>query len=179
MASAQSLFDGGNLGRPLEFDGNRESVAVEDGRVNHLQGQCGPAAGGERGVMAANPRLDRAQADFGGLAQPGEQVIGRLRVVKSARQPLKTEQAHGLLVKLVQGCAAKLACRLEQRGKGCADRGGLLEPFKHQRQRQRRRVRRDHGGGKQVGGNRLGNQPGRANQHARLLVESAREVEDR
>ena len=45
VAAAQSFFDGGYLRRPLQLDGNRECVAVKDGRMNDLQGQRGPAAG--------------------------------------------------------------------------------------------------------------------------------------
>ena len=45
VAAAQSLFQRGNLHRPLQFDGDREGVAVKDWRMNHLQRQCGPAAG--------------------------------------------------------------------------------------------------------------------------------------
>jgi len=60
------------------------------------------------------------------------------------RKPLEIEQAQRLLVKLIQGCPAKLTCRLKQRGEGYANRGSLLEPFEQQAQRQRRGVRRDH-----------------------------------
>ena len=154
-------------------------MTVEDGRMNHLQGQRGPAAGRERGIVAAYPGIDRAQARFGAFAQAGQQIVGRLRVIEAAGQPLKAEQIHGLLVQLVQSGAAKLAGRLQERGKGDAHRSGLLQPFQHQAQRQRRGVGGDHGWGIQIRCSRLRAQQWSAHHNARLLIQSARKVEYR
>ena len=54
-----------------------------------------------------------------------------------------------------------------------------MQSLQQQGQRQRRRVRRRHGGGKQVSGRRLGVQPGGAHHHARLLIESAGQIQHR
>ena len=140
---------------------------------------AGPRPPGERLVVAANARLDRGQADGGAFSQAAQQVIGRLRVVDGARQGLKAEQADGLLVQLVHGGAAKLAGRLEDRGGGKAHWRGLMQPLEQQRQRNDRGMRRHDSGSKQVDGRCLNSQPGRAHQHAGLLVERAGEIEDR
>ena len=42
VLAAERFFKGGDFDRPLQFDCDQEGVAVEDGRVNDLQGQLGP-----------------------------------------------------------------------------------------------------------------------------------------
>ncbi len=86
-------------------------------------------------------------------------------------------------------CSSSMAARpnslagVQHRGGGKAHRRGLLQPLQHQRQRQRRGVRRDHGGSKQVGPppqNPALGSPARARApDARLLVQRAGEVQNR
>ena len=134
--------------------------------------------------MAADARFQLIQADLGAFAQPTEKVVGSLRVVNGARHGLKAEQADGLLVELVHGGAAKIAGRLKQCCGGKANRGSLLHALKQKSQGKRRRVRGNHRGGKKVcrdshGAVHVGTEPGSADQHARLAVQRAGQVEHR
>src|SRR6202034_578410 len=107
--------------------------------MNNLQRKRRTSPHGKGLVMAANSRLGSRQIDSGALSQSAKQVIGNLRVIDGARNRLKTEQAHGLLVQLIHGSAAKVTGRLKNSGRGKAKRRCLLEPFEQQRESHGRR----------------------------------------
>ena len=123
---------------------------MKDRRQNHLEGHRWPAAAREDRVMPANAGLDRTQVNLGVFSHSSEHVISGLRIVDSARQALEAEKTHGLLVKFVQRCAAKLAGRFQHGCTGKLNWGDLLQPLHQQTESERRRVGRHHRRSEQI-----------------------------
>src|SRR5580658_703681 len=120
VVAGERFFESGVLNGTVELDGDGKSVAVKDGRVQHLERERRPAVGGEQIVVAADARFRGGQADGSRFAQRAEQIKGGLAVVNGAREGLEAEQADRLLVEFVHGGAAELAGRLKQRDGGQA-----------------------------------------------------------
>src|SRR5580658_7755094 len=135
MLTAQDLFEQGGLRGALELDGDGEGMSMEDGCVDDLERERGPAAVSDGFVVAADACVGGAEVDGRGLAQASEQVVSSLGVVDGARERLEAEQTDGLLVQLVHGGAAELAGWLQNRGGDGADGSGQLQAVHDQAQR--------------------------------------------
>ena len=137
--------------RPLQLNQQRSHIAVEDRRLDQLQGQLRAARlpraprSGPRCAASAAARLT-----FAASPSEGSRLNATCASNCSRGKVLEGEQAHGLLMQLVHGGLPMLGGRLEDSCGDGAQRTPGVQPVGHQQKHQRggmgRRPRREWSG---------------------------------